>query len=192
MENLEVHQKNVTAGGDIAVGDIDKSLTINKPSSKSPLANLIEKYHQERVDGVLFDSIIEKLQHWKDPDPEENTQVLGVREKLQKGSRLDLVRFGLRAKEIFTKCLMRHQHSHAAQEIFAYLLASVWQKFNGQIHTRISDGMSNAQIDALVQSEVVEAVETLLDSNPLQIDQAEIAGMIYFLTGNCHINWHKC
>lgn len=182
-------QKNVTAAGDIAGRDIDKSVTINRHApSKSPLASLIQKYSEEVTDGANFDLIVEKLQHWKDPN--SSTDVLGVKEKLQRGNRPDLVVFGIQAKEMFTKCLYRHQHSKAAQEMCAYLLAAIWQRFNGFIRPRILEGLPNIHIDALVQSELVAPIEEILDSNPLQIDQSEIIGMIYFLTGNCHLNWH--
>jgi hypothetical protein len=184
-----VSQKNVKAGRDVAGRDIDNSLTINNQhSGRSPLASLIQKYNEELASGTSIEAIIEKLQHWTEPDV--GTEVLGVKEKLQKGERPELVEFGLKAKELFTKCLYRHQHSRAAQEMCAYLLAAVWQKFNSVIRPRILEGVPNAQIDSLVQIELVQPIEQMLDTNPLQIDQSEISGMIYFLTGNCHLNWH--
>lgn len=181
-------QHGITAGGDVAGGDIDKSLNIfNQGLGRSPLATLIARYAEEVRFGFQGSEIIEKLQHWSTP---ESSEVLGVRDKLERGNRPELVKFGLEAKELFTKCLARHQHSKFAQEMFAYLLGWMWQRFNATIRPRIVEGQSAEKIDSLIQIEIINPMEQMLDSNPLGIDPSELSGMMYFLTGNCHLNWH--
>ncbi|MBX3742424.1 MAG: hypothetical protein KF712_15670 [Akkermansiaceae bacterium] len=189
MSSNRVDQRNITAAGNVAGGNIDNSITINAPPSRSnPLAAILASYDEEIRSGTSFDQIIDKLQHWHEPD-DPTTAVIGVKEKLLGGDREDLIHFAIRAKELFTKCLARHQNSKAAQEIFAHLLAMIWQKFNSLIRPRILEGRSKEEIDQLIQTELIDAIENLLGSNPLRIDQSEISGMIYFLTGNCHLKW---
>jgi hypothetical protein len=43
---------------------------------------------------------------------------------------------------------------------------------------------------ALVDS-VITPIEDVLGENPLLLDAVEVMGMIYYLTGNCHIRWHR-
>jgi hypothetical protein len=42
---------------------------------------------------------------------------------------------------------------------------------------------------ALVQSQIISPVSELLGENVLDIYPDELSGMLYFLTGNCHIRW---
>lgn len=186
-ENHKVEQRDVTAGGDVAGGNIDKSITVNTlKSHRSPLSGLIARYASEVRSEQTGSEIIAKLEHWSTTDGHE---VLGVREKLERGNRHDLVRFALHAKELFAKCLVRHQHSLIAQEMFAYLLGSIWQKFNATISPRIAEGRTHEEIDILIQTNIIEPMVEILDSNPLNLDPSELSGMMYFLTGNCHLNW---
>ena len=38
--------------------------------------------------------------------------------------------------------------------------------------------------------EVVHAIIESLEDNPLILNYQELKGMLYYLTGTCHINWH--
>ena len=42
---------------------------------------------------------------------------------------------------------------------------------------------------ALIAQAVLHRVRRLLGENPLRLFAEEINGMLYFLTGNCHIRW---
>ena len=181
-DNQETNISNVIAQGDVAGGNI-----YNYAQSSTPLSQLYEDFQKEIEEGgEPFQDIIEKLQHWKDSDSPEPE---GVEKKLKDGDRPELVDMGLRAKEQFSKVLLKHQYSKAAQFILSYLLGKVWNSFSFVIIPRIKEGAPSNEIDLLIQEHVVGPIEEILGSNPLAIDPSEIQGMIYFLTGNCHLKW---
>jgi hypothetical protein len=48
------------------------------------------------------------------------------------------------------------------------------------------------EIKRAVQHEIIDPIEAMLGENVLDLYADEINGMLYFLTGNCHIRWTKC
>ena len=115
---------------------------------------------------------------------------MGLEEKLRKGNRPDVIDVAIAAKDCFSKILVKHEYSCAAMEIYAYLLAKVHQLFSSVIYTKICRGASADEIDKLLVTEVYEKVEIILEENPLGISPEEIMGMLFFLTGNCHLKWN--
>ena len=73
--------------------------------------------------------------------------------------------------------------------LYAYLLAQVWVLFSELIYTKITQGVPADTVNLALVNEVYPRVEKLLENNPLGIDVAEIKGMLFWLTGNCHIKW---
>ena len=47
------------------------------------------------------------------------------------------------------------------------------------------------QIDSALYDNVVETVFNELDENVLLLNYQELIGAVYYLTGNCHIKWHR-
>ena len=85
---------------------------------------------------------------------------------------------------------MKNEHSETAQLIYAFLLAKVYSSFQTNIYPRISEGLSEEFINQLVTEYIIKPLEDILGNNLLRIYDDEINGMIYFLTGNCHIKWN--
>lgn len=187
MDSNEVKQKGNVVGGDQAGRDIHKHIHLPAPHLQSQMARMISKYRTETEKDREIKIIIEQLQRWQKRPVGD---VMGLEEKLRKGKRPDVIDTAISAKDRFAKILIKHEYSCAAQEIYAYLLAKVHQLFSSVIYTKICRGASPEEIDKLLITEVYDKVEIILEDNPLDIAPDEIMGMLFWLTGNCHLKWN--
>lgn len=150
------------------------------------MAQLIERYKAETEKDRNLREMVAKLREWHER-PEGD--VIGLEEKLLRGGRPDLVDFAVVAKEKFARVMMRHENSPAAQEIFAHVLAQVWVLFTELVYPRLVAKDPPQEIGRLLVDDIYPRIDTLLEQNPLGLDQAQIKGMIFWLTGNCHLKW---
>ena len=192
LTNIE--QSGLKVGGDNAGRDIDKSTTYNFPvpnvnSAAAFIAKLTQKYRQEMENNVEFRQTIEKLEHYQNQVSDE--PALTLEEKLRNGGREDLITFALRTKQMFAKKLAKHSLSESAQEIHAFLLAEVFSRYHQQVYPHVCKGATIAAVNSLIQTQIIEPLQGILGENLLGHYADEINGMLYFLTGTCHIKWTK-
>lgn len=182
---------NTVNNGDIAGRDIIKPIIIigrTQLGSKSQLEILYEKLEKEKELSSTFCEIVDELLHFK--TYAKNTEIIGLEKKLENGRRLQYLSFAENSKEKFTKKLLKNEYSETAQHIYAFLLAKVYSKFETSIYPRIKEGQPAEFINQLIDEFIIKPIEDLLGDNLLHIYEDEINGMIYFLTGNCHIKWN--
>lgn len=186
-----VTQEGNEVGGDQAGRDIFKSQTTyvlptGSGFSVEHMRKLAERYQVERRDNVIFKEILEDLQHFRQPI--EGEKVVGLEEKLKLAKLECLLPFAMQTKELFAKKLSRNFSSECAQEIFSVLLAEIWTRFQLNI-TPLLSTVDRLAIPAKVYEIVVAPVNEMLGENVLELKANDVAGMVYFLTGNCHITW---
>jgi hypothetical protein len=172
---------NQQAGGNIN--------NYNYPQTK--MRALIEEYKQERQIDETFNDIIEQLDYYLNPISRESEAVIGLEKKLQTGHFNEFIHYAMTAKDIFARKLEQHRLSKAAQEIFLYLLADIWTIFHQEIYQPICNNETHDVIMQKIHDEIIEVISKKLEDNVLNIYNDCISGMIYFLTGNCHIKWSK-
>jgi hypothetical protein len=186
-----VNQENNEVLGDQAGRDIIKPVYNIGASSFGGIAQLERLYKRlqdERKNDITINDIIEELKHFK--SQANSAEILELEVKLNNGNRVDLLDFALAVKEKFTMKLLRNEHSESAQEIFAVLLGKVWTSFQINVYPKIKEGHPNEFINSLIQEHIVKPLEEILGENLLKLYDQEIHGMIYFLTGNCHLKWN--
>ncbi|MBK8945405.1 MAG: hypothetical protein IPM32_09065 [Ignavibacteriae bacterium] len=182
----KVTQKEINTGGHVAGRDINIFNESEKRASY--LCKLMQKFKKERDDNILVDKIIDELMHYK--EAVDRNEIIGLNEKLKRGNREDLLEDALIMKEKFAKKLLKYELFESAQEIYATLLAHVNYNFKTFILPKIQENkLSKAEINQLIDSKVIQPLFDELDENYLRIYKDEINGMLYFLTGNCHIKW---
>lgn len=192
-ENInEVTQsENVLENGDLAGRDIIKPVyNIGRIAfgGQSQLEKLYERLEKEKNESAIFSEIVDELLHFKNNADDEG--FIGLEKKLENGNRLNYLHFAETSKEKFAKKLLKNEHSETAQLIYAFLLAKVYSSFQTNIYPRISESLSEDFINQLVTEYIIKPLEDILGDNLLRIYDDEINGMIYFLTGNCHIKWN--
>ena len=183
--------KNIVENGDMAGRDVIKpTYNIGKTpfGGQSQLEKLYLRLEKEKADSPIFTEIIDELLHFK--TYAKDTEVIGIEKKLENGNRLSYLSFAEKSKEKFAKKLMLNEHSETAQLIYAFLLAKVYTSFENNIYPRLNEGHPDEFITQIIAEYIVKPLEEILGDNLLRIYDDEINGMIYFLTGNCHIKWN--
>lgn len=191
MSKGEVNQSGNEVEGDLAGNNINKQ-TYNIGSTsiggKSQLEKLYDRLEKERESSPVFCEIINELLHFKNNADE--TEFIGLEKKLENGNRTSYLNFAEKSKEKFAKKLLLNEHSETAQHIYAFLLAKVYSSFELNIAPRIKENHPEIFINELIKQFIVNPLEEILGENLLRIYDDEINGMIFFLTGNCHIKWN--
>lgn len=178
-------QRDNTAG---VIAGRDANIHIQEAPRRSPLAALVERYRAEAERDKNLREFIENIQLFLDPATEE---LVDLERKLELGQRSAEYRTALRMKESFYKKLLTHQLSPAAQEIFAHLLGFIHNRFQAVVVPLIAAGTAREEVDAVLASQVLEPTHELLVDNALSIHFQDLRGMLYYLTGSCHIKWHR-
>ena len=190
MSDNKTKQEGNTVGGDQAARDIIKSTTYGgaMPAvAPEAIKSLMAKLAQQRADDPQLDKFIEELEYYYQP---VKGNVLGLEAKLSEAQKpASFVEYALRVKEVYHKKLLRNQFSETAQKINVQLLALVQSYFMNHIHPKICDGAEPSLVQALVMDSVITPLMHQLDTNTLGFTSQDVEGMLYFLTGNCHINW---
>ncbi len=186
-------QENINAKGDVAGRDVVK-LTIQQPQETAALLKkLYERYKQDVETHNTTDQLIAELQSYiPDSDPGAESLDLDLERKLLEAGREDLVKQASLYKEMFRQRIERYRLVPAAQAIYAHLLGEVLTRFNTYVKPAIDQGLEPSEINKLMHEQVVEAIIQAIPETEPNCDHPSLHGMIYFLTGNCFINWQPC
>ncbi|MCD6011140.1 MAG: hypothetical protein K0Q79_1002 [Flavipsychrobacter sp.] len=180
-------RKNVVTNGDIVGGD--KIVNNNLPTT-TKLSRLFERLKAEYGDGNKVDNIIDDLKRFSEP-----RDIIGLEKKLQDGDRLDLLEDAAWLKQEYAKKLTHYQFFEPAQEIHAYLLSVVFEKFRNIVYPMMQTNRPNAEISKAISNEVIGPVMQIIQEHGcddiMGLSHADVEGMIYYLTGLCHIKWTK-
>ena len=190
-ESNEVVQSKNTVGNDQVGRDKITTNNLNFGRSQSNITAmqaLLAKFKEERKNNPQLDEFIEELDYYNKP---LETDVIGLEQKLIDGNRESFINYATRVKEVYHKKLYKFQFSEVAQRINYHLLALVESYFTTYIYPRICESEDPNVINALIVDTIINPLLDQLDENPLGFSANEINGMMYFLTGNCHIKWSK-
>lgn len=172
------------------IGRDDNSVNINNNYSTRAtyLQDLYERYEKEKNENPDFKELCEELDYFNSI---VDGDVIGLEEKLTRGGRVKLINYALDVKERFHKKLMKtSQYSSIAQDINVYLLTKVRRGFIMEIYTLICNNESEEKINILITERIIKPVQEDLGINLFRYTEDDIMGMIFFLTGNCHIKWN--
>lgn len=177
-------QENLNAGGDIVGGN--KSTTVHNYFSQTRNRSLEELYRQleEEKDSDLK-AFIEELNHYAN---HIDRKIIGLEEKLTDAEIHGFIEIAIELKEKFEKLLYKRQYSFVAQKIFLYFLSKARVIFQTEIKPKFYS-IAPEDKPRFVREQLVDILQSELGENKLEIGFDEIYGMVFFLTGNCHISW---
>lgn len=189
-KKMKIEQKNVTVtNGDNAAGNINKK-TINHYGPSSTLKRLSEELNESYASDEDYKGYIEKLEKYL-TYAEGQQNVRDLEEKLRAGNREELIQEAKKLKERFSMKISRNQFSDQAQTLFAHILAKINSFFNSKVKTLINEDKPASDIDSLIYDELVTSIYDDVGDCGLDIDTEDIRGMLFYLTGNCHLEWEK-
>jgi len=161
------------------------------PQQDVKMKDLIEAYKQEQRTNSNFSEIIEELDYYLNPVKSEEQNVIGLEKKLKDGQFDDYIEHAMRMKDLFWRKVERYRFSKVAQQIFLYILADVLTIFKLKIYPLIRNDTEHEIIMSKINDEIINVLLQKLGENILDIYADSISGMLFFLTGNCHIKWSK-
>ena len=181
--------ESTSIGRDYIGRDDNSTNIINKLNSNSTyLNNLYERFEKEKIENPEFKELCEELDYFNsiiDGD------VIGLEEKLQQGGKEKILFYALDVKDRFHRKLMKtSQYSMIAQDINVYLLTKVRSSFMREIYSLIINNASDEKINLMITERIIKPVQADLGINLFGYNEDDIMGMIFFLTGNCHLKWN--
>ncbi len=172
--------------GDVAGENIDKSTHINLPNAKRPLKEKLKKLAEDGLQDPNFMTYLDQLKHYRNPVRHDEQRNLET--KLTDADRDDEIFNAKKLKEEFAKILAKDDLSNQAQEAYVHILGKIQTYYERKVKPLIKMNAPPPDIDTKVLEIIEEIYSDLVETN-LNINHRQIEGMLYFLTGNCHIDW---
>lgn len=144
----------------------------------------IKKSLGESKDAV---DIIEDLADYITEYP--NREIIGLENKLSMGDRSDLKERAVLLKNRFERRVAKNQMSLAEQHVYVQILSAISSIWHSKIKPLIDIGTSKNSIDSMIYSELVEPVHKAVVRYDTLATSETVSGMLYFLTGKCHLEW---
>lgn len=182
-----IRQEGNQAGGNIAGRD---NIIIEAPSRpENALARLFKRLKEEVADDQSLTEYIRELQIFTRHVEEE--KIIGLEGKLKVAGRDDQLDMAMAMKEMVFSQLRDNIFSPTFQQIYATLLGKVFEEFETWVKPAIMAGKSRQEIDEIVNLKIIHPIMGEIESfgDYGGVTTQTLRGMIYFLTGNCHIRW---
>lgn len=177
-------------------GEIDKQFNINENngsiylSKQTRFAKRFKKLNDEIVSNKRCTKILYDFEYYNTKRDD-----LDMPSKLKDGGFNDRFIFNAtKKKQKYAKKAERFKFFESAQWIDSQIFAKIKLNFDTYIEPLILDSEDLSTINKKVTEMVVNPILELIntegeDDEILNYDAEDILGMIYFLTGKCHLNW---
>lgn len=184
--NQEVNNKG-EINSQFNVGNIEGNVSFVK---KTRLAKRFEKLNLEVASDAKYEGIMESLKLYI-------TKLDGINmpTKLKDGgfNEREIVD-ATKKKERYAKQLERNKFFESAQWIDNHLFGIIKMYFEAYVLPLVNNGATKDEILREVVLKVIEPVLELINIDGenddfLNYNADDIFGMVYYLTGQCHLNW---
>lgn len=189
---LGATQKGIkVAGSGKVVGGDDNSVShFHNYTKETRLSKLFDRLQEVYNEGNQIDAVHDDLQRYLlDRDQ------IGLEQKLTDGEFSHLYDDAEWLKEEYNKKLTKYVFFEPAQHIHAYLLAIIIEKFRNLIYPLFRNGCGELEILRTISCEINEPLLKIISeegcNDVMGLNSTDIDGMIYFLTGRCHIRWRS-
>ena len=172
-----------------AAREVNISQSPQAPQSR--LASWFAKLQEDFKNDSRLQKKMDDIMHYRTKLP----QTIGLQRKLQDGgfpkTAIDKAR---RQKQSYAKKATKFQYFEMANRIDNYLFAIVSDHFDREVYPLIEDQKPLREINEAVYNKVIVPVWEELNTvgaadTCLCYTLDDVFGMLYYLTGNCHINW---
>lgn len=158
-------------------------------ASTSALEKVIQKIISVAEDNQELVDIIEDLTEYITAHP--SREIIGLERKLSNGNREDLISNAVALKNKFARRVAKSQMSLTEQKVYVQILSHILISFNQYIRPRIIENALNSEIDKLVFEHIIEPAHKAIIDFDDSTTKESILGMLYFLTGKCHLIWDE-
>lgn len=164
--------------------------TIYHQERNSRMASDFQRLRQEILKGVKSEIIEELKQYITILDGTKPFE-----EKLEDGGfKPSKIEEASRQMLLYAKKAEKLDCYPSAQQIFSDLFAFIKNEFNDSVFPLIEDGRPLREVMTAIRTNIVRYLMNLLNVNgaydeDMHLTEDHIYGMIYYLTGMCHLNW---
>ncbi|NWL05918.1 hypothetical protein DM807_08455 [Pseudomonas hunanensis] len=146
---------------------------------------LVDVYKDEVKNGAEVSTLIDELVHYNS----QKYEIRNLETKLTEVNLNELIDEAEELKQLISMLIMKNQNYKSAQKMIALLLDEVASVFNSKIKPHVTCGVTKAIAEQLIAQHLEGEIRKALGENVLEIYNRQIKGMLYFLTGNCHLEW---
>jgi hypothetical protein len=145
----------------------------------------------KEIENGITEDVFDALDYYK-------TNLDGTKDLEEKltdgGFRPSRIAEAIRLKEMFAKIAMRYDCYPSAQKIIHSLFARIKHEFDDNIFPLIESQQPLNIVMKQIRESIVIPIRDMLEANGahdtvLGFNEDHIYGMIYYLTGMCHLNW---
>lgn len=157
--------------------------------SLTSLEQAVEQIKKDLGEDNSLVDIIEDLTDFITNHP--TREIIGLEKKLAYGLRQDLLDRAILLKNRFERRLAKQQMSLAEQRIYVQILSTISTIWHSKIKPLIDIESSKTTIDKVIYDEIIEPVHKAIVRYDTLATMELVSGMLYFLTGKCHLVWNK-
>jgi len=171
--------------GDVVGGN----KVVYEAAALTPLEQAIERIIVTYEGNEELVEIIDELAEYFTDRPDR--EVIGLEEKLVQGDRKELIQNAVYLKYKFDRKVAKQQVSHVAQNVYVHVLSSIITAFEQKIRPLIVEERDKSEIDVIIYDEIILPIYRAVTRFDTMATPEEVSGMLYFLTGKCHLVWSK-
>jgi hypothetical protein len=171
--------------GDEALHDGDNIFE----SERTALEKVVRKIVSTANENVELVDIIDDLNDYITDNPYR--EIIGLENKLSNGNREDLYPKAIFLKNRFERRILKGQLSIVEQKIYIQVLSHILISFDQYIRQKILCDKSKEEVDVAIFEFIIEPVHKAIIDFDDAITKELVSGMLYYLTGKCHIAWDK-
>ena len=183
----EIENKENQIGNQLNINDNSGPIYLSK---KSRFSKRFEKLNQEVASDIRYEGVMEDFKYYI-------TKLDGVdmpTKLVDGGFNENEIIEATRRKEKYAKKLEINRFFESAQWIDSQLFAKIKIDFEAYVEPLFNNGAEKDVILKTVVERVITPVLELINiegenDGVLNYNAEDIFGMVYYLTGKCHINW---
>lgn len=169
-----------TQGGDVKLG-------VFQAPDPNKIALLIEAAKALSDDSPEYFDLIDELQNYHKPRP--GRKIIGLENKLLNANMEKLLDQAKYLKGRASAKIARYELIGYKAAVHNYIYGKINEIFHAEIMPLIENGMPPDEINRKISGLIVKPIADDVASADPSINSDTVRGMLYILTGNCHLSW---
>jgi hypothetical protein len=169
-----------TGGGAFQVGYFHAPT----PSKIEALINAAKAF---AADSEEYRDLLDELNNYQ--KPRVGREIIGLKNKLQRANMGSLIDDATYLKNNAITKVARYQLQSHKAAVHNYIYGKINEIFNAQIAPLIREGLQAHDINQFISQMIIQPLADEICIADPTINSDTIRGMLYILTGNCHLTW---
>ncbi|MCS6122795.1 ABC-three component system protein [Shewanella baltica] len=181
---LSIHENQIsninTNGGAFTVGHYHAP-------NPTKIELLIKAARAFADDSEEYRDLLDELDNYQ--KPRLGREIIGLEKKLERAKMTPLLEDAIYLKSNAITKIARYQLQSHKAAVHNYIYGKINEIFNSQIAPKIRAGQNYNEIDQFISNMIIQPLADEVCAADPTINSDTIRGMLYILTGNCHLTW---